>query len=85
MKTALSISFSLLIVAAGNTFASPQEAVAPDRHPAVQDAQQHSGTSAPTAAVGLGQKGDARSSIDSRAPIYVAEVRKEFGSQYQRY
>lgn len=83
MKNALSISFALVILAAGNAFASPQETTAPARHPAVQDAQQHSGAPAP--AVGLGQKGVVANSIDSRAPIYIAEVRKEFGSKYQRY
>ena len=77
MKKSIAFGFALSILAAGSAFASPEKT------------SQRAVVDAPSATVLDSQiaSKDAVKPFDSKATgtVIVAEVRKEFGSSYQRY
>ncbi|EIK97027.1 hypothetical protein PMM47T1_07796 [Pseudomonas sp. M47T1] len=76
MKSVLTFSVALSLLATGSAFASPQTVTSHPQAVVAQDGAEH--------ARAYNQR-MALNGSDRKAPIYVAEVRKEFGSDYQRY
>jgi hypothetical protein len=84
MKSILALSLALSAVAATSAFATPQQVASHAQVAVVQDGTQFvRDLKQPVAADGS-ERVIARQH-DDHAPIYVAEVRHEFGSRYQRY
>ncbi|MDY7560629.1 hypothetical protein QN382_00750 [Pseudomonas sp. 10B1] len=77
MKRTLAFGFALSVLAATSAFASPQTTTSVAK-PAVAEATQA------RVADNSGKTFD-RLSSDLHSNVIVAENRKEFGSQYQRY
>jgi hypothetical protein len=88
MKRTLALSFALSILTATSAFAS-QQAVVSTAQPAVTSATQIAerlDTTTPDVRVAAaGNKTFDRANLELNSKVLVAENRKEFGSQYQRY
>ncbi len=85
MKTLLALGLTLTALAATNAMAVPQNvashaqiAVVQDGTRSVRDLKQRVDDDGSERVI-------ARQHADGQTPIYVAEVRHEFGSRYQRY
>ena len=79
MKRTIALSFALSVLTATSAFASTsptQIAAAKNSTPVI---------AAQVQATGPGNKTFDRARIESSKTVVVAENRKEFGSQYQRY
>lgn len=85
MKSILALSFTLAALAATNAFATPQAVVSHAQIAVVQDATQSMRDLKQRVADDGSERAVASQHVDNQAPIYVAEVRHEFGSRYQRY
>lgn len=83
MKRTIALSFALSILTATGAFAStkPTQTVA-----AATQVADHSSVATPEVRVaGAGSKTFDRAEVSLDKKVVVAENRKEFGSQYQRY
>lgn len=84
MKRTLALSFALTILTATGAFASTsstQSVVAAS----AQVADRSSSATAEVRVAGAGNKTFDRADLGLKKNVVVAENRKEFGSQYQRY
>ena len=83
MKRTLALSFALSILTATGAFAStsPTQTVAA----ATQVADRTSVANPEVRIAGAGNKTFDRTEVNLNKKVIVAENRKEFGSQYQRY
>ncbi|SQF98290.1 Uncharacterised protein [Paucimonas lemoignei] len=79
MKRTIALSFALSVLTATSAFAStsPTQVAAATTSTSIKPVQ--------VQATGPGNKTFDRAQIQSTKTVVVAENRKEFGSQYQRY
>lgn len=74
MKPVLTFTLALSLLATGSAFATPQTVTSHPQAVVAQDGAEHAR-----------DRNMRMANTDSQKPLYVAEVRKEFGSEYQRY
>jgi beta-lactam-binding protein with PASTA domain len=84
MKRTVALSFALSLLTATGAFAS-NSSTAPAVHAPVLSAQQLDTAKAEVELAGAGNKTFDRAAVSLDKKVLVAENRKEFGSQYQRY
>jgi len=85
MKTILALGLTLTAFAASSAFATPQSVASHAQIAVVQDGTQYLHDLNQRVADNGSERAIIRQHADSQTPIYVAEVRHEFGSRYQRY
>ena len=73
------------LLATGSAFATPQTVTSHPQATVAQDGAEHARDRNLRMAENGSEHVLPHQHDDHRAPIYVAEVRKEFGAQYQRY
>lgn len=84
MKSILTLSAVLSVLAATSAFATPQSVASHAQIAVVQDGAQYVRDLKQRVAHDGAERVIAQQHAD-QTPIYVAEVRHEFGSRYQRY
>lgn len=84
MKRTVALSFALSLLTATGAYASTSS-TAPVVHTPVLSAQQLDTAKADVELAGAGNKTFDRAAVSTDKKVLVAENRKEFGSQYQRY
>lgn len=84
MKRTVALSFALSLLTATGAFASNSVTSAVAHSPAL-NAQQLDKANASVEVAGAGNKTFDRAAVTLDKKVIVAENRKEFGSQYQRY
>jgi hypothetical protein len=85
MKPVLTFSLALSLLATGSAFATPQTVTSHPQATVAQDGAEHARDRNLRMAENGSEHVLPHQHADRQSPIYVAEVRKEFGSQYQRY
>jgi len=85
MKPVLTFTLALSLLATGSAFATPQTVTSHERATVAQDGAEHARDHNLRMAENGSEHVLPRQHMDRQGVIYVAEVRKEFGSQYQRY
>lgn len=85
MKPVLTFSLAVALLAAGNAFATPQTVTSHPQALVAQDGAEHARERNMRMAENGSEHVLPHAYDDRQSPIYVAEVRKEFGSDYQRY
>jgi hypothetical protein len=84
MKRTLALSFALSLLTATGAFASNSINLSAAHKPALS-AQQVDTAKTEVEVAGAGNKTFDRAAVNQDKNVMVAENRKEFGSQYQRY
>lgn len=85
MKNILTLSLTLAALATGSAFATPQNTASHAQIAVVQDGTQYVRDLKQRVAEDGSERSIVRQHADTQAPVYVADVRSEFGSRYQRY
>ena len=85
MKSILALTALVSALAASQAFATPQDIAGHTQIAVVQDGTQFVRDLKQRVADDGNERVIARQHDDNQTPIYVAEVRDEFGSRYQRY
>lgn len=85
MKPVITFSLALSLMATGSAFATPQTVTSHPQATVAQDGAEHARDRNMRMAENGSEHVLPQQHADQQAPIYVAEVRREFGSDYQRY
>ncbi|QKZ04823.1 MULTISPECIES: hypothetical protein [Pseudomonas] len=85
MKPVLTFTLAMSLLATGSAFATPQTVTSHERVTVAQDGAEHARNHNLRTAQAGSEAVQPRQHMERASVIYVAEVRKEFGSQYQRY
>ncbi|WP_416424839.1 hypothetical protein RAM80_03455 [Pseudomonas sp. App30] len=85
MKPVITFSLALSLMATGSAFATPQTVTSHPQATVAQDGAEHARDRNMRMAENGSEHVLPHQHAEQQAPIYVAEVRREFGSDYQRY